>query len=230
VYLVKHLFWAALFLTLQDHGHKFGGLTLYLTVEPGTPVAGDLVRVSARVGRDLTQALNISRATAMISRDPAPITVEVKALSKPGRYGFSFLADRPGKVKLDVDIELEDGTQTSAAREVDVAASSPRPDTMGPLWSEIHRAVEEGGGGIEEKLQRLRKIPVPAPKKFPQHAEEYRRLTDEFAAELDGLAKSFSREAFRHADLYSCTRCHLKFRWGVVSDLSRFPDLTDVKK
>ena len=67
--------------------------------------------------------------------------------------------------------------------------------------------------------------------------EEFRSLAAAYLGELDQLAGDVrggdgtaARARFRAIDRESCFRCHVKFRWGTVADLSRFPDLSDPER
>ena len=69
--------------------------------------------------------------------------------------------------------------------------------------------------------------------KFQDRKDEFARLGAEFTERLGGFRRAVDgadikdvRTLHRDLDATSCTKCHLKFRWGVAGDLSRFPDLS----
>ena len=69
--------------------------------------------------------------------------------------------------------------------------------------------------------------------KFPEKKDQFLALHRQMDGELSHLRRQVTsasgadfRRAYRRVDAMSCTKCHLKFRWGIISDLSRFPDLS----
>ena len=69
--------------------------------------------------------------------------------------------------------------------------------------------------------------------KFPDEMEEFVSLQREFKGKLAAFRDRFAtadervlRHEYRALDATSCTKCYLKFRWGIVTDLSRFPDVS----
>ena len=96
-----------------------------------------------------------------------------------------------------------------------------------PRWDELARLVQQ----MRVMAARLPGFELH---KFPQQKAEFLRLGQELSQSLDLYQKVVQAKdrdrAHRDAvkiDGQSCTRCHLKFRWGVVQDLTRFPDLRD---
>ncbi len=70
------------------------------------------------------------------------------------------------------------------------------------------------------------------PHKHHELKDEFNQLAKEYVAALGGLKSavdSKNRDAalksFHDLEGNHCTKCHLKFRWDVVQDLSRYPDL-----
>ena len=68
--------------------------------------------------------------------------------------------------------------------------------------------------------------------KFENQKPEFDRLTEELGETLGSFRDRVERRSWRAArsdyrtiDANQCTRCHLKFRWGVAPDVSRYPDL-----
>lgn len=114
--------------------------------------------------------------------------------------------------------------------------------TIGRHWYALGDWLRGGPGDRDAALAHLAEVERAAadvPKfmlhKFTEGADEFRRYAGSFGQELGAfrkvLAASPREDAdrrFRDVDALSCTRCHLKYRWGVAEDLSRFPDLRRV--
>ena len=113
---------------------------------------------------------------------------------------------------------------------------------IGKHWVALGRAIDRGMSdeGRREATEHLeaierwaRNLPRFKLHKFPLENEQFLALHRELDGELSDLrrkARTASgpdfRRATRRVDAMSCTKCHLKFRWGIVKDLSRFPDLS----
>lgn len=73
-----------------------------------------------------------------------------------------------------------------------------------------------------------------APKQWAKDAREYDALANDLATALDKAAALKDREKVAHAlqllDQSSCLRCHVKFRDGVVADLSTWPEVKSWKR
>jgi len=114
---------------------------------------------------------------------------------------------------------------------------------IGRLWTEIWESLEGGGvsrPGLARRVRDLRDLQgnlrLFSLHKFAERKDEFETLAGEFGDRLKELDRVAGREdaqeirrAFRQIDLHSCTQCHLLFRWGVVEDLSRFPDVEDAE-
>jgi Cu+-exporting ATPase len=105
----------------------------------------------------------------------------------------------------------------------DLARPDPRWDEIAPRLAQL---VEMGA-----------RLPGFELHKFPKEKAEFlrygRELEESLATYRQVLAardRRRAKEEFSRIDGRICTRCHLKFRWGSVADLSRFPDLRDHAK
>ncbi len=110
---------------------------------------------------------------------------------------------------------------------------------MGELWaSSGDRLFSEPAdlSGVTKSLSELetwrKNMPNFVLHKFIEQKGEYLRYTGELESRLrslrDVVAKGDvegSRSRFVEIEGQSCVKCHLKFRWAAVEDLSRFPDL-----
>jgi YHS domain-containing protein len=84
-----------------------------------------------------------------------------------------------------------------------------------------------------EAIEAWRKVmPQFSLHKFEDQKPEFDRLTGVLGAKLGSLRRLFERKnwtaarnEYRAVDAKQCTVCHLKFRWGVAPDVSRYPDL-----
>jgi len=182
-----------------------GSYKIEMAVVPMHPQAGDLVRcfVTA-VGTKLEPE------SARVDLPDRRIRLALRQLK--GRLGFSFLAAAPGRCRIrlercgeDFDFRIEEG--------------DPRRDlnlmrALGRAWR------EEDWATVLDLAPSVRTI---LPKRNADAIEEYREIADEFAREAAAPAPSKARAI----ELRSCIRCHLKFAWGAVRDVSRFPKLHD---
>ena len=98
------------------------------------------------------------------------------------------------------------------------------------MFDEGRRKVTEHIEAIERWARNLPRFKLH---KYPTQKDEFLSLHRELEGELTELRRQAAivsgpdfRRAYRRVDAMSCTKCHLKFRWGVVKDLSRFPDLS----
>ena len=62
-------------------------------------------------------------------------------------------------------------------------------------------------------------------REFDRYASEFDSMLTTFRGNIDRSEWIEARKEFIRIDGTSCTKCHLKFRWGVAEDLSRFPNL-----
>ncbi len=112
---------------------------------------------------------------------------------------------------------------------------------MGELWAGVAErlAVEPADlDGTKEPLARVRALSTLLPSyslhRFPEAmaemVEEGAVFEKAVVSLLLAVAKGDAREArerFATIDAMSCTKCHYKFRFGVIDDVSRFPDLRE---
>ena len=110
---------------------------------------------------------------------------------------------------------------------------------LGRQWSQIEKSLFSTSPdfkGLVDAVKKMDRWQRHMPKfmlhKFQKEKPEF----DRYAAEFDGMLSGFRRmieqrdwvaaqKDYVRIDAMSCTKCHLKFRWGVAEDLSRFPDL-----
>lgn len=60
---------------------------------------------------------------------------------------------------------------------------------------------------------------------FLKYAAELERLVAAFGESVRSRRLEEARSRYAQIESQSCVKCHLKFQWGVVEDLSRYPDL-----
>lgn len=99
-------------------------------------------------------------------------------------------------------------------------------------WDDGTRA--EALNHVDRILHWSKNMPAFQLHKFQDRKAEFDALSMEMRSMITGLRDvtkdardaAVVRRAYRNVDAVSCTKCHLKFRWGAASDLSRFPDLS----
>ncbi len=113
---------------------------------------------------------------------------------------------------------------------------------IGREWTIFLESLERGEWGAEERagqverLGRLRRWGRASaqfvPHHYPRDRQEYERLARGFAGAVDSLAGAVGtkqvpdlRRHARRIEQQNCLQCHMKFRFGIVPDLSRWPDL-----
>lgn len=111
---------------------------------------------------------------------------------------------------------------------------------LGEYWWDLHETLWSGAPDFDRASKDLAKIegyskllPKFHPHKHADAKEEWDKLTKEYMAVFAGFKSAMSakdaaasRKAFDDMEANHCTKCHLKFRWDVVQDMSRFPDLS----
>ncbi len=120
-----------------------------------------------------------------------------------------------------------------------MAAQHDTMKRMGAHWLAFGKALDRGLppesvlGSLDEIRRWAANMPQFQLHKFPDQKQEYDRLTTAFLARLDLLEGEIrrgpveqARSAYADVDAKSCLKCHLKYRWGAVADLGRFPDLS----
>lgn len=114
---------------------------------------------------------------------------------------------------------------------------------MGRAWYDLFDELERAEPRWNEALSLANRMTVMAGRlpgfelhKFPKEKPEFLKYAQELAQALDAnrrLVESRSRDRAKaemlKIDATQCTRCHLKFRWGAVSDLTRWPDVKDYR-
>ncbi len=135
--------------------------------------------------------------------------------------------------------EEDTGNEYDAAK-FDMIVQHQSKRKVGIYWTEMHEALWGENADFERAGKALAKIQGYAklstkfnPHKHTKQRTEFGELakgwTDQFAgfqAGLDAKDAARSRKSFLDMDAHHCTKCHLKFRWDVVQDLSRYPDLS----
>jgi len=131
----------------------------------------------------------------------------------------------------------------SLAGDLPMAAQHQTMREMGRHWLDLGRLLDRDRWSFAEREEAMKDVGavlrwsanMPRFKlhKFQGETDEFVRLHRELKGELSGLEGLIPgsepreiRDAFRRIEATSCTKCHLKFRWGVAADLSRFPDLS----
>ena len=182
-----------------------GSFKIEMAVVPMRPQAGDLVRCTVTA-----QGTKLEPETARVELPDRTIRLALQPLQS--RLGFSFLATAPGRCRIrlercgeEFDFRIE---EIERRREPNLMRA------LGKAWREEDwDAVRDLAPSVKTFL----------PKRNADETEEYRAIADEFARDAASLEPS----KLRAIELRSCVRCHLKFVWGVVRDLSRFPELRD---
>jgi YHS domain-containing protein len=68
---------------------------------------------------------------------------------------------------------------------------------------------------------------APAKPEFTEMGRELTRQLTEYKNLLPRQDRELLVKKEQEIEGQTCTKCHLKFRWGIVADLSRFPDLRE---
>lgn len=111
---------------------------------------------------------------------------------------------------------------------------------MARRWEALARELDADDPGEDRALRAIediegwrRVMPRFTLHKFAEQKAEYDALTAAFGERLDALRDEVrdgrwaeARAAWRQVDANDCTRCHVKFRWAITTDLQDFPDLT----
>lgn len=221
---------------------------LEISVFPDPPRRGELaVFIVDADGEDL------GKGTATIEAPDRTLTCAVQSVAE-GR-GFSFKVKAGGEHKIRVEVAVGEGRKlskeiafTPAPKEEeeirlegDPPARSDQQAAMREIarhWSEVREKLETGrasSGGWKTHIAPIRRLqeslPGFQPPLFADTKEEFRGLAKKFGEDLKRLEEEGdperARELSRRIDSFSCTRCHLKFRWGRFADVSRFPELRD---
>lgn len=104
------------------------------------------------------------------------------------------------------------------------------------IWDELEKETPDFGKASRD-LVRIQKYQTlffanATPHKHADKNDEFLELSKEFRSALEEFRKTLaagnpqeSSDKFLSIDAMHCTKCHLKFRWAVMEDLSRFPNL-----
>ena len=130
----------------------------------------------------------------------------------------------------------------SSSGGLSMAAQHQTMREIGMNWITLGRSLDrswapedrqKAGEDIEVIEQWARNLPRFKLHRYPEQKKGFLALHGELEGRLRELGRlaatatpSEFRGAYRRLDATSCTKCHLKFRWGVIKDLSRFPDLS----
>ncbi len=81
-------------------------------------------------------------------------------------------------------------------------------------------------------LPEAKKLPGTVPQRYEVGAEDYDRLANQLVQRLEALASTVeaqemekARSEWRSALDQTCAQCHVKFWWGISSDLSSWPSV-----
>lgn len=116
--------------------------------------------------------------------------------------------------------------------------------TIGRHWYALGGWLRGGPGTRDDALAHLgevekasRDVPRFMLHKFQEALPEFQGYAGELGRELTSFRKTLAsgtreeaERAFREVEARSCTKCHVKFRFGAVEDLSRFPDVRELPK
>ena len=154
-----------------------------------------------------------------------------------------------GAMRDDSHPEEGDGTQDGQAHNtgatsgaLPMAVQHQTMREIGKHWVALGRTIDqdwskkrrrEATAHLEAIERWSRNLPRFKLHKFPKEKDQFLAFHRELDGELSDLQRQVAtangpdfRRAYRRLDAMSCTKCHLKFRWGIVKDLSRFPDLS----
>lgn len=138
----------------------------------------------------------------------------------------------------------QDAVQHAPAKHVGGLTMAAQHDTMkrmGELWHEVGALLENPSRDSTKVAARhmaeldawIANMPEFKLHKYESAKDEFLSLTVDFRKALDPLRSRIqkgdllsARALHGEIEVNSCMKCHLKFRWGVASDLRRFPDLS----
>ena len=226
-----------------------------LVVTPLVPVEGDVVRFTLEVkGLEVASArallYDVDRSAETRAREvvlhrlPDETLAFQRVLGRRGEW----------RVIVDVDGVDGSRLRTLFAVPVAMPPAPARAGPGGALsMTEQHDAMRRIGdhwaaagrgltgarpdlGAVASHLGAVREDAALVPRfslhRFFEAKAEFKALALEFRARVRALEELSAesdvervRSEYRRTDLESCTRCHLKFRWGLVEDLSRFPEV-----
>ncbi|GAB4295537.1 MAG: hypothetical protein Kow0090_10490 [Myxococcota bacterium] len=109
---------------------------------------------------------------------------------------------------------------------------------LGMPWAELGDELfvkpkpsdKKGGSALDELYTVAQMLQNSTPINFVNDAAEYQQYMSELFQSLGRLNSEFRKQKFNEARLLykivekdNCTRCHVKFRWKLVGDLSGYP-------
>lgn len=122
-----------------------------------------------------------------------------------------------------------------------MAAQHETMKRMGEHWHEVGVLLENPSRNAAKAAKRhmaeldawIANMPDFKLHKHESAKDEFLSLAGDFRKALDPLRSRIqkgdlvsARALHAEVEANSCMKCHLKFRWGVASDLRRFPDLS----
>ncbi|MCE9581497.1 MAG: hypothetical protein K8T20_03165 [Planctomycetes bacterium] len=194
-----------------------------------------------------------------VDRDHAPREVAVRLQPVSGRiYGALHLAEREEETRFVVEATTAAGDPVRLIGSFKpVAAPPPAPEDRPFDMARQHEVMRRFGRewlalGVEIEKEKPDRAAIAASvgriederKRLPQfmlHVNEedkpeFVRYGEDLAAPLAALGALGAkgdyagvRAQMRKLDEESCLKCHLKFRWDIVRDLSRFPRVEPAK-
>ncbi|MBI2920657.1 MAG: YHS domain-containing protein [Planctomycetes bacterium] len=168
-------------------------------------------------------------------------------------YGTLRWIDRPGEYRCVAEASGEHGEEARAVVPFKAGAAwvdLPPADggftmadqhgvmrRMGKDWLAVHgglAAEKPNANAVLDALSRMesdrRLLPkfnlhvnADAKPEFERYAAELERPLAELGARAAARDWEGARAQWRKVEAENCVKCHLKFRWDVVRDLSRFP-------
>jgi cytochrome c556 len=182
---------------------------------------------------------------------PQPIAIRfddeeghAAAGTKPGEYVVIHRWSTPGSHHIEIftppdqfTVTVSGGTPPPPSGVMSKAAQVDCMSNIGKAWASLGNALtqqppawEQARADLAIVRTRARALPAFVPR-AGDDPKEFRTLAAQFDAALDRCQTALEQRSPQAAkevertDGEACTRCHLKFQWGIVKDLSRFPDL-----
>ncbi|MCI0341443.1 MAG: hypothetical protein L0216_09910 [Planctomycetales bacterium] len=206
--------------------------TLDRSREPGPPE------------RRVLHAVGGVRAFQVLPERPIPIRVGIPSgLQGAPVAWFTVPVGSGGNAAPGAGIGGGSGTghEHGDAGTLPMAAQHEAMVRTGEAWADLGAALAAEPVDLSRAADALRPVSETArllPRfslhKHEEALEEFRGLASDYERRLAALGRAVrsrdagaARAGWRETDAWACLRCHVKFRFGVVKDLSRFPDLAD---
>lgn len=225
-------------------------------VTPLTPSAGQPVRFTLKVPEGKPLPTHADCWVVDRTRAPVEPERRVLHAFPGGVVACQILPMQALPLRLGVVVGATTAWFTIPVGQAEPPRAPPRPPASGTIPMDVqHEAMARLGdtwAALAAALDHERPDPAAARVALPvtrawaaltphfvlhRHEDarpEFRALAAEFLQNLDALGADLragdgvaARARFRTIDREDCFRCHVKFRWGTVADLSRFPDLSD---